>query len=941
MTTNKTAKTAKTTKKKSLSIKSFLSNWTQYVSLSSSASISDRVSKYEGEVSELLFNSLLDVIRKRSPEIEDIILGKQELRHSSETLLTYSLQAYGIWFQLLSTLEQHVNEKRLRLIETEIGHDQVPGTFAQVIAQAANEGVSADQLQNVFEHSSIFPTITAHPTEAKRVTVLEIHHRIYMLLKQLEKDRCTPRERDMLKQKVRDEIDLLWLTGEIRLEKPTVQQEVSWGMHFFKESLYEGVTELYSELERVLKIYYPDHEFDIPAFFQFGSWIGGDRDGNPFVTTEVTEHAVKHSAKATLQHYLAQLKQLGSYLSIANHSVELPEHFYDQLNSILERSGEADNIKSRNPGEVFRQIIYCIVKRLTANLYQLSTDSKQSIAYASASEVAYDLRVIEDGLIAAKCESLCMNYIRPFRHGIEAFGFHTTNLDLRQNSTVTTQALQDIWKIQNGLDQEPPAKESKQWRDWLLEKLKEPLDRLPQFSSLSDMSQATLELMRLIRTLQEKIDRDAFGVFILSMTQSSEDILGVYLLAKYAGLFADKKHIESSRILIVPLLETIDDLRNGPAILEDLLDIPFVRRTIEEFGGHQEIMVGYSDSNKDGGCVCSTWEVSKAQTMIYQAGQKHGIQISFFHGRGGSVSRGGAPAGRAIAAQPAGTINGRMRVTEQGEVVSSKFANREVAEQQMELLAASVLSHTLFSEQDPNLQKRGEYDEIMEVLSATSQIKYRGLVETPGLVDFYQYASPVEELTLMKIGSRPARRFGASSLDDLRAIPWVFAWTQNRLMVPGWYGYGSAISHLLNEQGDNGLAMLHEMFEKCPIFRLITDNVEKMLFLTDFDVANEYASLVEDQDSCKEIMGLIQSERELTEQMLLKITQEAELCKRFPNFHGTMVARIEGIKQIGLEQVKLVQQFRDPDSTKVTAQENLVPLLLSINCVAAGLGWTG
>jgi phosphoenolpyruvate carboxylase len=282
-----------------------------------------------------------------------------------------------------------------------------------------------------------------------------------------------------------------------------------------------------------------------------------------------------------------------------------------------------------------------------------------------------------------------------------------------------------------------------------------------------------------------------------------------------------------------------------------------------------------------------------------------------------------------------------MRVTEQGEVVSGKFANREVAEQQMELLAASVLSHTLFSEQDPNLQNRAEYDEIMEALSGTSQVTYRGLVETPGLVDFYQYASPVEELTLMKIGSRPARRFGANSLDDLRAIPWVFAWTQNRLMVPGWYGYGSAIQQLLSVRGDQGLAMLHEMFEKCPIFRLITDNVEKMLFLTDFDVANEYASLVEDKDSCKQIMGLISKERELTEQMILKVTQEAELCKRFPNFHDTMVTRIDGIKQIGLEQVKLVQQFRAPDSNEKSQQSNLVPLLLSINCVAAGLGWTG
>ena len=444
-----------------------------------------------------------------------------------------------------------------------------------------------------------------------------------------------------------------------------------------------------------------------------------------------------------------------------------------------------------------------------------------------------------------------------------------------------------------------------------------------------------------MRHLQDTVDRDAFGVFILSMTQSSEDILGVYLLAKYAGLFTDKDHVESCRILVVPLLETIEDLRNGPDILENLLDVPFVQRTINEFGGYQEMMVGYSDSNKDGGFVCASWEISKAQTKIYQAGQQHGVQISFFHGRGGSVSRGGAPAGRAIAAQPPGTINGRMRVTEQGEVVSGKFANHEVAEQQLELLASSVLSHTLFSGQDQNLQSRAEYYDVLEALAGTSQIAYRSLVEHPGLVAFYQTASPVEELALMKIGSRPARRFGAQSLDDLRAIPWVFAWTQNRLLVPGWYGYGTAIRQLLEVRGDNGQAILEEMADKSPIFRLITDNVEKMVFLTDFDVAREYASLLEDQNSSQQIMTLIKTEHDLTEQMILKITKETSLCERFPNFHDTMSVRVDPIKQIGFEQVKLVKQLREMKASDTVTDLNLVPLLLSINCVAAGLGWTG
>ena len=916
-------------------------DWTRFFKASTSESVAKRANQYRDDISKLLFDCLLTVIHKRCPEIEPVLLGDKNLTELNETVLTFALQAYGIWFQLLSIAQQNADVRRLRLIETDIGHNEVPGTFAQVISHAAEQGISADQIQKVLDNSSINPVITAHPTEAKRVTVLEIHRRIYVSLKQLEQDRWTPHEREKLKERIRDEIDLLWLTGEIRLEKPTVKQEVSWGIHFFNESLYQGVNELYSELEQALNTHYPDHQFSIPGFFQFGCWIGGDRDGNPFVTNEVTEHAVKATAKASLDYYLSQVKLLGSYLSIAEHSVELPESFYEHLNTILEKSGEGDSLKGRNPGEVFRQLCHCIIKRLNANIYQLSIDSPQSNAYSSATELATDLQVIEEGLLAADCESICIKYVRPFRHAVEAFGFHTVKLDLRQNSTITTQTLQEVWQAQHNTKDEPPAKESKEWRTWLLDSLKEPLEELPSFNGLSESSTATLDLMRLIVRVQNTMDRDAFGVFILSMTQSSEDILGVYLLAKYAGLFTDQAAIESCRIQVVPLLETIDDLRNGPAILEDLLEIPLVQRTIKEMGGHQEIMVGYSDSNKDGGIVCSSWEVTKAQTKIYRAGEQHGVQVSFFHGRGGSVSRGGAPAGRAIAAQPAGTINGRMRVTEQGEVVSGKYANRGYASQQIELTAASVLSHTLFSADDENLKNRAEYDEVMEALSGTSYVAYRGLVEHPGLVEFYSSASPVEELALMKIGSRPARRFGAASLDDLRAIPWVFAWTQNRLMVTGWFGYGSAISQFLGVRAEQGEAILKEMFEKCPIFRLITDNIEKNLFLVDLEIADEYSMLVENEDNRNEILNLIKQERDLTEQMILKVTGQTALCDRFPVYQREMQSRLHGIKQVGLEQVKLVKQFRDTQITQTASKNNLVSLLLSINCVAAGLGWTG
>ena len=426
---------------------------------------------------------------KDNPKSKVLLPARKELRDASDDVLTYALQAYGMWFQLLTITEQISNEKRLRLIETEIGHDGVPGTFAQVISQASSEKISADEIQNILNNMSISPVITAHPTEAKRVTVLEIHHRIYMLLKNLEHENLTAHDRDIIKQDVHDEVDLLWLTGEIRLEKPTVEQEIAWGMHFFRESLYEGVVKLYSELESVLGKFYPGYEFDIPAFFQFGSWVGGDRDGNPFVTNEITEYAIKKAATVTIEHYIKQIVGLGGYLSIAEHSIKLPVEFYDKYNAMLERGGDAESIKLRNPGELFRQLCHCMINRLNANLNQLSTGTKQEFAYSSVKGLARDLRIIEEGLLAVKCDSLCLNHIRPIRHSIEAFGFHTTSLDIRQNSTVTTNALQEIWKeLNDSEDDDVPAKESKAWRKWLLKSLKEPMPTLPEFKSLSDMS---------------------------------------------------------------------------------------------------------------------------------------------------------------------------------------------------------------------------------------------------------------------------------------------------------------------------------------------------------------------------------------------------------------------------------------------------------------------
>ncbi len=917
-------------------------SWTQLTRVATGRTIIDPAASHENKLVSLLHKQLLSVLRIRQPDIEAFFEGQKDIRDSTGSQVLYILEAYGIWFQLLSIAEQNTTVQRRRQIEKEYGRERVPGTFAYTFSTAAQHDIPAEELQKVLENSCICPVITAHPTEAKRVTVLEIHRRIYILLKQLELTRWTPQEREDLTLELRNEIDLLWLTGEIRLEKPTVAQEVTWGLHFFTESLFDGVMKFYSELDRALRQTYPHFEFDVPPLFRFGTWIGGDRDGNPHVNTEVTAFAIHEGAKTCLKRYRQELIKVGAKLSIASHSVRVPEDFIEALKQKLELLGKVESLSKRYPGEIYRQYLSCMLRRIDATLEHIDNPAKSTIAYHNAADLSDDLQTLELGLNDSRCEHLSTSNVSPLRHMVNTFGFRTASLDLRENTTVTNGVLAEIWQAcYQKTHFDVPDSKSDEWKEWITSELMQPLRVIPNIDILSEQAQATLAMLEQVKHYRSKLDPKTFGPFILSTTQTSVDVLGVYLLAKYVGLFTDADGLEACRILVVPLLESFEDLKNGPAILNELLAHGFIRRTIRKHGGSQEIMVGYSDSNKDGGFLTSNWVISQAQTLIREAGSKHKIPISFFHGRGGSVSRGGAPSGRAIAAQPAGTINGRMRVTEQGEVVSYKYANRGFAEEQMEILASSALTHTLMSGKELAYQTNAELDEVMEALSGTAYVTYRKFIEIPGLMEFYQQASPVEELTLMKIGSRPSRRFGASTLEDLRAIPWVFAWTQNRILVPGWYGVGSSFEQLIGIRGELGKELLQELYNKHPLFRLILDSVEKTLLLVDMEVAEKYSELVTNSHYSRTIFSDIRSEYARTKKMILQVTGEERLCDRFPNFKRHFNRRLNSLNQVGIEQAELVKKFRDDQSSVEDRQDVLVSLLLSINCVAAGIGSTG
>jgi phosphoenolpyruvate carboxylase len=899
---------------------------------------------YANEVVELLSGLLLALVRERQPELEPVLRGERPPSEVSPELLARALQVQGLWFQLLSVAEQNAAMRRRRQVEAERGYDQLRGTFAQVISSAAASRIPADEIRALLEVLRVRPVLTAHPTEAKRVTVLEKHRRIYRRLVDLESPRWTPRERQSLIDGLQNEIELLWNTGELRLAKPTVPQEVFWGLHFFNETLFEGVPDLLDKLERALAHAYPGERFQVPPFFQFGSWIGGDRDGNPFVTNEVTRSTLLENRLTGLQRYRRRLAELARALSITERAMPVSDSFRAALERALAASGEGDEIAARNPGEIFRQYLACMGRRIDA---MISAAERGQIAhgpagYASADALVADLRLIEEALGAAGCGAIAGTLVRPVRREVESFRFSTVRLDVRENTTKLNAALADLWKAstRSADGDAVPEQSSEAWRQWLGAELARPLTADSQPPELPPESAETLGMFQLVRELREEIDREAFGAFVLSMTRSVSDVLGAYQLAKTAGLFADTAGVESCTLPIVPLFETIEDLQRAPAIMKELLAVPLVRRSVRAQGGVQEVMIGYSDSNKDGGFLTSNWELSKAQIKLTRLGKETGVPIAFFHGRGGSVSRGGAPTGRAIAAQPAGSIQGRMRITEQGEVVSFKYANRGTAQYQIELLAASVVEHSLKSEREKALAPTAEFDEVMEALSGAAQASYRTLVDHPDLLAYYQAASPLEELSMLNLGSRPARRFGARSLSDLRAIPWVFAWSQNRHFVPGWYGVGSGILTFLQVRGQRGATLLDRMFNESRLFRLIVDEVEKTLTYVDLDIAREYAELVPDPGVRANILGLLEEEYHRTVEAVLRISGGKELVERYPRFRRRLARRLPTINQVSRQQIELLRRFRESGGDK-TQEEQLSALLLSINTIAAGFGATG
>ncbi len=871
---------------------------------------------------ELLAGLLAEVIRAQEPRLARLFADPDSIPADDPDLLIKALQAIGLRLQMDRIAEESLQMRRRRAAEISGGPDHVIGSFSHALGEAAAMRIGGEAIAGALAQFQVSPTLTAHPTEAKRVTVLECLRRIYLKLVELEASRWTPREREALIGQVRGEIEMLWLTGELRFDRPSLRDEVAWGLHFFNETLFEAAGAGYRQLSRALARHCPEAGIEVPAFFRFASWIGGDRDGNPNVTAAVTRWTLQAQRRNALERYGEEVARLVRVLSVSDRVQPVPDAFRRTLAAALSASGEGEAIAARNPHEPFRQMLSAIGLRLRASV---GLAGVQAVPYRGPAELMADLEAVCAGLSAMGAGTVARGEVLPLVREVATFGFRTAALDIRQNSTVINRVVREL------MGDGAPEPGGEGWAALLRAGLSGDAPAAPDVAALSDEARETIELFRLIG--ERRDDPEAIGAFILSMTTSAEDLLAVHWLAH--------RFCEGRPPAIVPLFETIEDLSRAVPVLETVLSVPAVRADLAARGDRIEVMLGYSDSNKDGGFLTSVWELAKAQRAIVAACADRGISVRFFHGRGGSVSRGGAPTGRAIAAQPAETVNGQMRVTEQGEVVSGKYSNRGTASYQLELLGASVLAHTLKSPHESRAGDAADFVAIMDGLSSASHRAYRDLVLGEGFLDYFQAASPVEELALLKIGSRPARRFGARGIEDLRAIPWVFAWSQNRHLLTGWYGLGTALDRFRWDHGRAGAAELRTMFARSRVFRLVLDEVEKTLFQADLDIAALYAGLVPDETLRRRVLAKLREEYALTRSRLLEITGEADLAERFPAFRDRIGGGRGMIDRCNRWQVGLLAHYRAAPEDSDEKRRVRVPLLLSMNCIAAGLGWTG
>ncbi len=846
------------------------------------------------------------------------------------------LKAFAAYFQLINLAEE---QERVRVLHQRAQRAHTEGravgeTLAAAVRQLHGEGVTAAAMQDLLDDLAIQPVFTAHPTEAKRRTVLAKLRRMAFVLHELDFHTPTPNEVAEAHATLREEIVALWQSDETRLRQPSVMDEVRNGLYFFDEVLFDLVPALYRRLEAALAESYPGHPFRIPRFLQFGSWIGGDRDGNPFVTPAVTEEALREHKALALRLYQRGLDRMHGHLSSsARYGISAELQTSIAADAAL-FPDEAANVAARYPMQPYRHKLSFIYRKLgataEANRRPWRADHlPRPGAYRDAAEFLADLRLIQESLRGHRGERLAEGRLDTIIRQAEIFGFHLATLDIRQHAERHTRAVAEIF-ARYGLAEDYPALPEAEKTRLLTAELLSARPLAPARLDFSPETNETLELFRLIRRGHERVGVEAIQNTIISMTTGASDVLAVLLMAKDAGVDA--------ALNIVPLFETLADLQAAPGIMDALFANPAYAGHLARRGRNQQIMLGYSDSNKDTGYVTATWELRRAQQTLPAVCAAHGVRLTIFHGRGGSIGRGGGPANRGILAQPAESLRGRIRLTEQGETVTNRYANRELAQRHLEQIIHAVLIRSLTPGAAAPPASNARWEATMDALSAGARAAYRGFVhDSPALLRYFQDATPIDAIGRLNIGSRPARRRATASIDDLRAIPWVFAWAQSRAGLPGWYGLGTALVVWAADEAGRW-AQLTEMYQGWPFFKALIDNAQLSLRQADLPIAGVYASLADAQTRAA-VYPALQAEYRRAEAAILRITGRGDLLEDEPWLQRSIQLRNPYIDPMNYLQVALLRRWRDAGGVEAEALREAV--LLSVNGVAAGLRNTG
>ena len=840
------------------------------------------------------------------------------------------IRAFGFFSHLANIAEDQHHIRRTR------AHAFAPsapreGTMAHALAAAREARISPERLRAFFAGAMVVPVLTAHPTEVRRKSMIDREMEVAGLLAERDLHALTASEAAGNETALRRAILTLWQTNLLRGSRLRVVDEVNNGLAYYDYTFLRELPHFYADLEAELEAQGIGVNGGLPSFLRMGSWIGGDRDGNPFVDAAVLEEALRLQSAKALRHYLGELRALGAELSLDGRLIDVAP----SLSELAARSPDRSAYRRHEP---YRRAITGIYARLAATARALDhSDPPAAVgsapAYADSKELGADLTIVANSLIANRSELLAKGRLRDLRRAVDVFGFHLAAIDLRQNSVVHERVVGELLEQAHpgtgylGLDEDARVV-------LLRAEITSPRPLASGFLTYSAETTGELAILRATADAHRRYGPASVPRYVISMATSVSDMLEVAVLLKEAGLLHPSD--ASLDLDIVPLFETIEDLQSCGAVMEAVLSLPDYARLLESRGRIQEVMLGYSDSNKDGGFLTSGWELYKAEIALVEVFRHHEIGIRLFHGRGGSVGRGGGPSHQAILAQPPGAVQGAIRITEQGEVIASKYSNGELGRRNLEILAAATLEATLLRPDEA--APRPECLDAMAQLSADAYSAYRNLVyETDGFVRFFRESTVVGEIANLNIGSRPASRKSSEKIEDLRAIPWVFSWAQMRLMLPGWYGFGSAVNSWLDAHPDNGMATLQAMYREWPFFQMLLSNMDMVLAKSDIAIASRYAELVSDVELRERIFSRLRSEWSASIEALLAIMGQNQLLEANPLLGRSIRNRFPYMDPLNHMQIELLKRYRAGD-----ADEDVVTgIHLTINGIAAGLRNSG